>query len=563
MAIRTPMSVQDALWLTMDRPNNLMIIDGVLILATNPGYRAVLDVVSRRVSGRFPVYRRLPVRDGAGWAWLDDPDFDPARHVKQVRLDPPADIPALQRFVSEQRARSLPRSRPLWVMYFVDGVRLDDGTQGSAIVVRSHHAIADGVRITQVMFSMCDAEQPVVEALVSARPGDGAGTLPIALPAPVATAVGLAADTVSAVGDSATGLGKLVARSTVRAGSAVAGAAGRAATDPAAAGLALVGALTATPGLLRAGLRAGSPISAANNLGVVLRPSRLVDALTALGGQHNRAVNDVASVGKLLLSSSPETVWSGKPDVRKAVAWSAPMSLAEVKAVSRRQGATVNDVLLAAVAGGLRRYLALHDARSAEIQWMVPVNLKPFADNLPEELGNYFALVMLPMPLGEADPAERIRQVKARMDRIKRSDEAALTFGLQRVISMAPGKVPFALTNFFANKTVGVLTNVPGPGGLLRFGGSTVVQIVGFAPCSGDQPMTATIFSYNGEVTVGFATDAGLVPDPEVLVALVAEETAAMRSLLPGGTAIRESRRRRTARPEVSPAPPELTPAVP
>ena len=62
MGAPTPMSAQDALWLTMDRPTNLMIIDGVLILAGCPGYDPVLDTVRTRVSGRFPVYRRKPVR---------------------------------------------------------------------------------------------------------------------------------------------------------------------------------------------------------------------------------------------------------------------------------------------------------------------------------------------------------------------------------------------------------------------------------------------------------------------------------------------------------------------
>ena len=83
----------------------------------------------------------------------------------------------------------------------------------------------------------------------------------------------------------------------------------------------------------------------------------------------------------------------------KAIAWSSPLSLPALKAISRSQHATVNDVLLAAVAGGVQRYLEVHHAEARQIQWLVPVNLKPFADNLPEELGNYFALVMLPMPL--------------------------------------------------------------------------------------------------------------------------------------------------------------------
>ena len=105
-----------------------------------------------------------------------------------------------------------------------------------------------------------------------------------------------------------------------------------------------------------------------------------------------------------------------------------------------------------------------------------------------------------------------------------------MTFGVQRVVSRSPAQVAFFLTNFFANKAVGVLTNVPGPKHEVSFAGSPVRQVIGFAPCSGDQPMTATIFSYNGGVTVGFASDATLLPDPDVLADLVVDELNTMIS---------------------------------
>ena len=207
--------------------------------------------------------------------------------------------------------------------------------------------------------------------------------------------------------------------------------------------------------------------------------------------------------------------WTGTPARAKALAWSEPVSLVDIKAVGKANGATVNDVLLAAMAGGLRRYLELREGLVDEITWIVPVNLKPFEENLPPELGNYFALVFLPMALHHDDATERLAHVHRAMDRIKHSDEAVMTFGLQRAISVSPGKITFFLTNFFANKAVGILTNVPGPSAELTFAGMPVGQVIGFAPCSGNVPMSATIFSYNGGVTLGFATDAGLIPDPE------------------------------------------------
>jgi len=374
----------------------------------------------------------------------------------------------------------------------------------------------------------------------------------------------MAADTVGTVGTGLVAVMGAAGHAAIGAAVTLAGEAGRAVSDPIGTASALPGALASAPGIAIDRVRSGAQGIQAG-FHVAAHPGQLVGAVTLLGSEDNRAVNDVASVTKLLLSSSPETAWSGELGISKTVAWSSPMSLSDVKAVSRSQDATVNDVLLAAVAGGVQRYLELHHARVREIQWLVPVNLKPFADNLPAELGNYFALVMLPMPLGAADVRDRIRQMKSQMERIKHSDEALITFTLQRIMSMSPGQVQFLLTNFFANKTVGVLTNVPGPHGLLRFGGSPVVQIIGFAPCSGNQPITATIFSYNSTVTIGFATDTGLVPDPDVLVGLVMQEAAAMTSLVPvdlPAVGPRPTRRRGTPTTKAitKPAPATVTP---
>jgi diacylglycerol O-acyltransferase len=500
----TPMSAQDALWLTMDRPNNLMVVDGAMVLAGVPELEAV-RAVFRTAVARFPVLRRRAVRQGSTWVWQDDPAFELDRLVTEVRLPEPADMAALQRFVAQQRAVPLKRSRPLWRGFLVHPLRMEDGTEASAVVTGFHHAIADGVRLTQVMLSMLSDERSAATADMSGRRRT--------LAAEHATAG-------SSSGESS--------------GSASAVAPGR-------PGLVLTG-LTGVAGLVRA---ASSVVGSAAS-SVASAAADPVGTLAAVPGAAvavpARAASAVSSVAKLALAGSPPTVWSGTPGRAKAMAWSRPLPLDGIKAVGRAQGATVNDVMLAAVAGGLRRYLATRDAEVDEVTWLVPVNLKPFEDNLPAELGNYFALVMLPMPLGRAGPAVRVRQMHERMEQIKNSDEAMITFGLQRLLSMTPGQVSFLLTNFFANKTVGVLTNVPGPRGPMSFAGAPVKQVVGFAPCSGDNPMSATIFSYNGAVTVGFSTDAGLIPDPEALAGFVVDELAAIEAAL-GPVRVRRPRR--------------------
>lgn len=468
-----PMSAQDALWLTMDRPNNLMVIDGIMLFDAEPDWDALVEATTTRVIDRFPVFRSRARLGEGGWAWQVDPDFHLDRHLRRVRLPEPAGMAELEQYVAEQRARPLDRDRPLWDISLVEEVTLDDGRVGAALVCRFHHAIADGVRLTQVMLSLCDTTDPRVAAMV-ARQGPDGGPLGIA--------------------------------------TGIVGAAGEAIAD---AGRALARGVTHLARDSRQALESTWEIG-----GEVLRsPGRLVDAFEAMG-LDNRFANTTASIAKLALrGSTTRTVWSGTPGPRKCVAWSPPMPLEEVKAVGRREDASVNDVLLAAVAGGMRRYLHSRGVDDVEeIEWMVPVNLVPIADNLPEDLGNFFALVMAVLPLDPADPVERLRRTRDRMDRIKRSEEPIITFGVQRGISAAPRPVSTALTDFFANKAVGVLTNVPGPRAPLTFAGVGVHQVIGFAPSSGDQPMTCTVFSYAGSVTIGFATDAVLVPDPHELV---------------------------------------------
>ena len=73
------------------------------------------------------------------------------------------------------------------------------------------------------------------------------------------------------------------------------------------------------------------------------------------------------------------------------------------------------------------------------------------------------------------------------------------------------------LIDFFSAKGSMVLTNVPGPRKQLSLAGTVLGGVLVWAPCSGSVGMSVSVFSYAGKVTVGFLTDAGLVPDPQEL----------------------------------------------
>jgi hypothetical protein len=153
-----------------------------------------------------------------------------------------------------------------------------------------------------------------------------------------------------------------------------------------------------------------------------------------------------------------------------------------------------------------------------EAMSMIPVNVRPPDQPLPRELGNKFALVYLKMPTGVRAPLERVSEAKRRMDWIKVSPEAFLTFGLNRVIGRLEPRLSNSLVNCFSDKAIGVTTNVIGPQRQRYIAGVPIAGSVGWVPGSGRQTLGVCIFSLAGIVRVGFKVDAPLVPDVEKLV---------------------------------------------
>ena len=153
MEERQRLGIQDALWLEMDRPNNLMVVDSVVWTAEPLDFAKVRAVVNERLINRYPVFRSLAVHDDDGsWWWEPDPDFDFDNHVSLISLHNPDDPKALQDLVAAHRNEMLDRNRPLWQAIWVKKYG-----PGSAMLLRSHHAIADGMRMVQLSMSLFDA----------------------------------------------------------------------------------------------------------------------------------------------------------------------------------------------------------------------------------------------------------------------------------------------------------------------------------------------------------------------------------------------------------------------
>jgi WS/DGAT/MGAT family acyltransferase len=231
------------------------------------------------------------------------------------------------------------------------------------------------------------------------------------------------------------------------------------------------------------------------------------------------ATRGATALGRLvLLWPDPKTVFKGKLVVPKRAAWSEPIPLTSVKTIGRGLGGTVNDVLLTAMTGALRRYLQGRDEAvdGLNIRAIVPVNLRP--PDVEPELGNKFGLVFLSLPVGIADPRDRLRELKRRMDALKGSLEAPVAFGILNTIGMAPEAIQDVVVNIFGAKGTAVMTNVVGPRERIYLAGAPLDALMFWVPQSGRLGMGVSILSYAGQVWMGVITDEGLVPDPEAII---------------------------------------------
>jgi WS/DGAT/MGAT family acyltransferase len=246
-----------------------------------------------------------------------------------------------------------------------------------------------------------------------------------------------------------------------------------------------------------------------------------------------RLLTGVASadaLGRLALRRrDPQTVFKGRLGVAKRVAWSESLPLGEMREIAAALGGNMNDVLHGATCGGLRRYLLRHGEAPEALNFRaaVPVNLRPLEHMA--ELGNRFGLVFLSLPVGMADPVQRVLELRRRMRSLKRSAEPLVVYTLLRALGRSPHLVQRGLVRLLATKTTAVLTSVPGPQQTLYLGGRRIRDLFFWVPQAGRVGLGLSICSYDGGVRLGVATDAGLVPDPQAVVDGIHEELAVLR----------------------------------
>jgi diacylglycerol O-acyltransferase / wax synthase len=176
------MTPADSAWLHMDSRTNLMVINAVLWFDEPLDWERARATFMERVVERFPRFRRR-VREGLPGrppAWCDDPGFDPDLHFHRLALPAPGDRAVLQEVVSDVIVAPLDRARPLWDVYLLEGYG-----NGCALLVRMHHAIADGIALARVLLSLTDDAGGHPVGFADEPGGNGRG------PAAIAAELGL------------------------------------------------------------------------------------------------------------------------------------------------------------------------------------------------------------------------------------------------------------------------------------------------------------------------------------------------------------------------------------
>lgn len=147
----------DAAWLRMEERTNPMTITGMLLFKSPLNLALMRKLVEERIM-RMPRFAlRLRTRRFGPPTWEHDPLFSVDAHVRHVALPEAGDHAALMNLVSELSSTPLQLDRPLWQLHLVDNVKVfEDGSVGSAIICRVHHAVGDGVKLTQKLLSCMD-----------------------------------------------------------------------------------------------------------------------------------------------------------------------------------------------------------------------------------------------------------------------------------------------------------------------------------------------------------------------------------------------------------------------
>ncbi len=431
----------DASFLANESSTSHMHIGAVTIFeGPPPDYDDLLDHIEGRLH-LVPRYRQKladpPLETGRPF-WVDDPQFNLGYHVRHSALPSPGGEDELRRMAARVFSQQLDRTKPLWELWLVEGLR----KKRFALISKTHHALVDGVAGVDIATVLFDVK-PVPEP----RRADHDW-----IPRPEPSRASLAARGIEGLAKTPFQLAK------------------------------------------RAGSVAASPKSTLREVG--------------------EAAEGLGEVAWEFANPAPDLPLNVPVGPHRRYSW-VRGDLADFKRIKAELGGTVNDVVLCAVAGALRRWLRARGVRTEglELRALVPVSIR--GEGADGSLGNQIAAVRGPLPVYVEDPVARLRTVREAMDGVKASKKALGAEVISRFNDFAPPTLlaQASRINFSTRLFNLIVTNVPGPQIPLYVLGRELLDIFPVAFLPENHALAIAIMSYNGKIDFGLLGDYDAMED--------------------------------------------------
>jgi WS/DGAT/MGAT family acyltransferase len=366
-----------------------------------------------------------------GPLWVDDPRFSIGDHVHEAIVPSPGGDAELLEAATRAYEGLLDRKRPLWELWFLTGMA--DGR--AAILLKLHHAVADGPAAVAIMASLFDVERDAPEP--AATPWT-----PEPVPGPRALLVDNLSSRLRALG---------------------------------------------------------------HGLAALAHPLRILGAARMFVLVMRRSMGE---------QGAPRTSLNGAVRAGRRVRY-LQLDLAAMKDVAHAHGGKLNDVVLDLWSGGLRQLLVFRGepVEGIELKVAQAVSLRPSSD--AEAIDNQAGSIVLPLPVGEADPGRRLDRIVAMTSRTKAVQQPAAIMNAMAAMSATPLGAYFNLHQRAVNV---ISTNVVGPPVPMYVLGAPVLDILPIIQLVGNIGLTLAAFSYAGRVSLVVTADARGFPDVDELI---------------------------------------------
>jgi diacylglycerol O-acyltransferase / wax synthase len=470
----------DATFLHLENASQYGHVAGLSIFERPPAkgydpYAAWRDQLQQRLHLLEPLRRRLvEVPFGIDHpVWINDPNFDLTFHVRHTAVPPPGGDDQLANTVARLVSRPLDRTRPLWLSYVIEGLH----DERFAVLTIVHHAAVDGASGVELLTLMLD-DQPSSGDVPEPMQPWLAEPIPSDLQMVLGASLGLVRKPARAV---------LLAARTAR-------EIGQATRNP---------VLVATANQVRGSLR--GPLGAVLNIGRDRGEERDTPA-------------------ELPSARPPRTPFNDKITPHRKLAIGSA-SLSSVKAIKAAMGVTVNDVVMAVCAAGLRSWLELHDALPEDpLVALVPVSIRTGQES--ERWTNRVSMLSTVLPTNEPDPVVRVRRVHEAMASSKELFGALPAERLTDFAEFPPPAVFARAMRLSARLGLGsrltpgnvVISNVPGPRQPLYAAGAQLLHYYPVSVITEGQGLNITVQSYLDTLDFGLVCCPELVPDPDFLL---------------------------------------------